>query len=226
MRRSKKAKDMDLVMAINQSSGRGQRENKWFSEPYKSLTISIYKNFKDSSISHPFLISAVISISIVKCLEKLKVPKVLIKWPNDILSCNKKIGGVLIENFFTKGKLVDSVIGIGLNINQDSFNNLNNASSLKMETGKNWKIQNILENLLIYVNEGFKDLINIDEKKLIDLYESKLWKFKKEANFHSKNLNFEAKIFKVNSNGELVLIINGDEMIFNNDEIKMLYEDI
>ena len=59
-----------------------------------------------------------------------------------------KIGGVLIENFFTKGKLVDSVIGIGLNINQDSFNNLNNATSLKIETGKNWKIQNILESLL------------------------------------------------------------------------------
>lgn len=226
MRRLNKAKDNDLVMAVNQSSGRGQRENKWFSESHKSLTISIYKNFKDSSIFHPFLISAVISLSIIRCLEKLKVPKVSIKWPNDILSYNKKIGGVLIENFFTKGKLVDSIIGIGLNINQDSFNNLNNATSLKIETGKNWKIQNILENLLIYVNEGFKDLINIDEKKLIDLYESKLWKFKKEANFHSKNLNFEAKIFKVNSNGELVLIINGNEMIFNNDEIKMLYEDI
>ena len=111
MRKSKKAKDMDLVWAINQTSGRGQRENKWFSESHKSLTISIYKNFKDSSIFYPFLISVIISISIVKCLEKLKVPNVLIKWPNDILSCNKKIGGLLIENFFQMGNWLIRLLG-------------------------------------------------------------------------------------------------------------------
>ena len=226
MRMSKKAKDMDLVWAESQSSGRGQRDNKWFSESHRSLTISIYKNFKNSSVFHPFLISAVISTSIVKCLEKFKVPNVLIKWPNDILSCNKKIGGVLIENFFTKGKLVDSIIGIGLNINQNSFNNINNASSLKIETGKNWKIHDILEELLVYIDKGFKDLKNIDEKKLIDLYETKLWKFRKKANFYSKNSNFEAKIIKVNSNGELVLKTKGNKIICNNQEIKMLYESI
>ena len=226
MRRSKKTKDMDLVWAIKQTSGRGQRENKWFSETHKSLTISIYKNFKESSIFYPFLISVVVSISIVKCLEKLNVPNVLIKWPNDILSCNKKIGGVLIENFFSNGKLVDSIIGIGLNINQESFKNLHNASSLKIETGENWDIQYILENLLVYINKGFKDLKDINEKKLIDLYQTKLWKFKKKAIFCSKNSNFEAKIFKVNLNGELILKVKGNEMTCNNREIKMLYENI
>ena len=215
---------MDLVWAIEQTSGRGQRENKWFSESHKSLTISIYKNFKESSIFYPFLISVVISISIIKCLEKLKVPNALIKWPNDILSCNKKIGGILIENFFSNGKLVDSIIGIGLNINQESFKNLHNASSLKIETGKNWDIQAILENLIVYINKGFKDLKNIDEKKLIDLYQTKLWKFKKNAVFYSKNSKFEAKIFKVNLNGQLILKVKGNEMTCDNREIKMLYE--
>lgn len=226
MRRSKKTKDMDLVWAIEQTSGRGQRENKWFSETHKSLTISIYKNFKESSIFYPFLISVVVSISIVKCLEKLKVPNALIKWPNDILSCNKKIGGILIENFFSNGKLIDSIIGIGLNINQESFKNLHNASSLKIETGKNWDIQAVFENLIAYINKGFKDLKNIDEKKLIDLYQIKLWKFKKKAIFYSKNSKFEAKIFKVNLNGELILKVKGNEMRCNNREIKMLYENI
>ena len=53
----------------------------------------------------------IISISIVKCLEKLNVPNVLIKWPNDILSCNKKIGGVLIENFFQMGNWLIRLLG-------------------------------------------------------------------------------------------------------------------
>tara|TARA_Y100000022_G_scaffold136106_1_gene118223 strand:+ start:1045 stop:1806 length:762 start_codon:yes stop_codon:yes gene_type:complete len=224
MRKSKKTNDMDLVWAIKQTSGKGQRENKWFSEYNKSLTFSIYKNFNDYSNFYPFLISVVISISIVKCLEELKVPNVSIKWPNDILSCNKKIGGILIENFFSNGKLVDSVIGIGLNINQKSFKNLPNASSLKIETGENWDIQYILENLLVYIKKGFKDLEDIDEKKLIDLYQTKLWKFKEKAIFNSKNSNFEAKIFKVNLNGELVLKIKGKEMTCDNREIKILYD--
>ena len=60
--------------------------------------------------------------------------------------------------------MVDSIIGIGLNINQESFKNLANASSLKIETGENWDIQYILENLLVYINKGFKDLKDIDEK--------------------------------------------------------------
>ena len=111
MRKSKKAKDMDLVWAINQTCGRGQRENKWISESNKNITISIYKNFKYLSIFHPFLISAMISISIVKCLDKLKVPRVFIKWPNDILSCDKKIGGVLIENFFQMGNWLIRLLG-------------------------------------------------------------------------------------------------------------------
>ena len=171
MRRSKKTKDMDLVWAIKQTSGRGQRENKWFSESHKSLTISIYKNFKDSSIFYPFLISVIISISIVKCLEKLNVPNVLIKWPNDILSCNKKIGGVLIENFFSNGKLVDSIIGIGLNINQESFKNLHNASSLKIETGENWDIQYILENLLVYIKTSFDSNIYVFYLQILIYYQ-------------------------------------------------------
>ena len=82
--------------------------------------------------------------------------------------------------------MVDSIIGIGLNINQESFKNLHNASSLKIETGENWDIQYILENLLVYINKGFKDLKDIDEKKLIDLYQTKLWKFKKKLFFIQK----------------------------------------
>ena len=223
MRKSKNVKDMDLVWAINQTSGRGQHENKWFSEPEKSLTISIYKNLKESFIFSPFLISVVTSLSIVESLENLKIPNVFIKWPNDILSCNKKIGGVLIENFFIKGKLFDSVIGIGLNINQDSFRNLNDASSLKIETGKYWKIKDILENLIIYLNKGLKKLEITDKNNLIDLYENKLWKFNQKASFNSKGSIFGAKIIGVNFNGELVLEVKGKKITFNNQKVKMLY---
>ena len=101
--RSKQLFDGDLVFTSNQTSGRGQRENIWQSETGGSLTFSIFRQFKNESPYSLFLISAVISLAVVSALEKFQIPQTSIKWPNDILSANKKIGGVLIENII-KGK--------------------------------------------------------------------------------------------------------------------------
>ena len=120
-----------MVWTINQTSGRGQRQNKWYSDFKDSLTFSIFRQFKDIEISNPFLISLIVSLGIYKALTELRIPNLNIKWPNDILSENKKIGGILIENFFTKGKLIASVIGVGLNLNQLSFQNIPNAKKKK-----------------------------------------------------------------------------------------------
>ena len=70
----------------------------------------------------------VMSLAIVKALERLNIPKLSIKWPNDILSANKKICGVLIENVIKQNQLESSIIGIGLNVNQNKFDNLPQAA--------------------------------------------------------------------------------------------------
>ena len=95
--------DGEIVWTENQTSGRGQRNKKWISEPFTSLTFSIYKQFNNLLIN-PFKLNAVVCLAIINALEKLSIPKLLIKWPNDILSENKKIGGILIENYFYKSK--------------------------------------------------------------------------------------------------------------------------
>ena len=74
-------------------------------------------------------------MAIINALEKISIPELSIKWPNDILSENKKIGGILIENFFKKSKINTSIIGIGLNLNQEKFEKVPKATSLKMVTG-------------------------------------------------------------------------------------------
>ena len=116
--KSGKVFDGELVWTENQTSGRGQRNKKWISEPFTCLTFSIYKQFNHLLIN-PFKLNAVVCLAIINALEKLSIPELLIKWPNDILSENKKIGGVLIENFFYKSKIKASIIGVGLNLNQD-----------------------------------------------------------------------------------------------------------
>ena len=129
------AKDGDLVWSKNQTSGRGQRENTWFSKPEESLTFSVFRQYKDKNTLNPFILSILVSLGIHEALSTIHLPNLKIKWPNDILSCNKKVGGILIENFFNKGELIASVIGIGLNLNQLSFNNLPNATSFRLVSG-------------------------------------------------------------------------------------------
>ena len=64
-----------------------------------------------------------------------------VKWPNDILSANKKIGGILIENTVKGKKINNSIIGIGLNVNQEKFpDSLKNVTSLKKITNKEFDL--------------------------------------------------------------------------------------
>ena len=70
-----------------------------------------------------------VSIILLEFFKKLKIPNLMIKWPNDILSADKKISGILIESTIKSNKMNDYIIGLGLNINQEKFNNLLNANS-------------------------------------------------------------------------------------------------
>ena len=70
-------------------------------------------------------------MGIIYALKKLSIPELLIKWPNDILSENKKIGGYINRKFFYKSKIKASIIGVGLNLNQEKFEKLPKATSLK-----------------------------------------------------------------------------------------------
>ena len=127
--------DGDLVWAKDQTAGRGQRGNSWISNPINSLTFSVYKAYENLTTQDAFAISVACSLAIIQALNSIRVPDLSIKWPNDILSANKKIGGILIENFFKKNRLSASIIGVGLNINHLFSNEIPHAGSLELATG-------------------------------------------------------------------------------------------
>ncbi len=101
-----------------------------------------------------FMLNILVSLSIVKALESFNIPKLSIKWPNDILSDEFKISGVLIENLIKQSQIEYSVIGIGLNVNQLKFEGLTKVSSLKniilLDLDKNELLTKIIEKLKIY----------------------------------------------------------------------------
>ena len=124
--------DIHVVYTFNQTKGRGQRGNSWNSEPEKNLAFSIAFFPNKFKVENHFTINIIFSLFILNTLKSLQIPDIKIKWPNDIMSGNKKICGILNELKIKGSKIQKIIIGFGLNINQENFENLPGASSLKL----------------------------------------------------------------------------------------------
>ena len=217
--------DGELVWTENQTSGRGQRNKKWISEPFTSLTFSIYKQFNHLLIN-PFKLNAVVCLAIINALEKLSIPELLIKWPNDILSENKKIGGILIENYFNKSKINASVIGVGINLNQEKFENLPKATSLKIITGEKW-VSKIILDALVPLLEEYLFMFDFQDSSILDQYQKKLWRRNKTVFFSMDGKLHKGKLKGVDQSG-MVILQDQKKMIskFNNSQISIQYDDL
>ena len=90
--------DYTVIVAKQQTNGRGQMGNKWESDSGLNLTFSVFKRIKGLTFSNQFYLSIVVALALYKTLKSFNVPRLYVKWPNDILSANKKIAGILIEN--------------------------------------------------------------------------------------------------------------------------------
>ena len=116
----------------------------------------------------------------LKTIRKFNNEKCLIKWPNDILSVNKKISGILIENSLSLKRINYSIIGVGINVNQVLFKKLPNATSLKKISNSNIIIQEVL-NELIYNYKFFLSKINesdyINEEYNKNIFGKDGWNF-------------------------------------------------
>ena len=219
--------DFTVATTKQQLSGKGQMGSEWVSEDNKNLTFSVFKRFERFSIDNQFCISMIVSLSIHEVLSALRLSDINIKWPNDILSCDKKIGGVLIENKLKDKQIESSIIGIGLNVNQTVFKNLNQASSLYVNYKKKFDKDNLLKQIVDRLEVNFKkydftisDSINHlhgnYEKLLFNLNQLKPYSLYDGTIFHGV-------VKGVTKTGKLKLETNGLIKTFDLKEIKFLY---
>lgn len=214
----KKHKNCDKIVigAYSQYSGRGQRDNKWESQDYKNLTISIL--FKPSFVEamSQFRISEIISLGVFDYLS-VRTKDVKIKWPNDIYINDKKIAGILIEHLIMGPSIASSICGLGLNINQEIFkSDAPNPVSLKQITGEEYDIDNVLEDLLACIDRRYKMLEEGGAILLRRDYHSALYRRNEYHMFKNESKTFEAKIVGVNEIGQLVLEDKTGESTFYN----------
>ncbi|KAB1154628.1 biotin--[acetyl-CoA-carboxylase] ligase [Tenacibaculum aiptasiae] len=197
--------DFTVVVAKSQTSGRGQMNAKWEVKSGKNLTFSVFCEFRDLQIINQKSLSYSVVLSIFEVLNRLKLPKLSVKWPNDIMSGNKKIAGVLIENVLKGKQISSSIIGIGINVNQDSFPiNLPNASSLKKILNKEFNLDLLLNEIILSLQEKIEILKKKEYSFLEKEYLKVLYKKNVPSMFKDKqNILFMGKIIGVSSIGKL-----------------------
>ncbi len=214
------------VRAIEQTQGRGQRGAIWKSEAGKNLTFSILYPHQKLTISRHFLLSAQIALSILKYLNKLNIPKLSVKWPNDILSANKKVGGILIENILNKDGITASVIGVGLNVNQLGFDEFPNAGSLRSVSSKEFDLEELLIELTNTIEVDLRQLPKKSKEELLDEYVENMFRLNLVSAFEipefSKKVN--GIIRGVSDDGKLQVELENNQLReFDLKEIKLLY---
>ena len=201
-----------VVTTNNQTKGRGQQDNKWISKPFKNLTFSVFIQFNNLAIHQKKYLNFAISLAIFEVLFDENLPTTYIKWPNDILSANKKICGILIENSIKGSKIKSSVVGIGLNVNQIDFPKaLKNVTSLKIETKKEYNLDTLLHKIIIKIEEKIA-LINLKQFDILEQnYLKYLFKINTTAMFKdSSGVLFMGIIVGVSNNGKLQVKLEND----------------
>ena len=211
-----------VVYAKSQSNGKGQRGGSWTAEALSSLTFSLLLKPSFLPISKAYDLSICIALAIHDCLNELR-PGFSIKWPNDIYFEDKKVAGILIENQLNKSSYQNAVVGIGLNVNQNSFVNLPNAISLKQILGLQFPVEKVLERLCETIEARYLQLRAGNYEKLKETYLNSMYRYNEGHRFRTQNKEFFATIKDVLRSGRLVLELqNGEIRDFDIKEIEFL----
>ena len=195
----------------------------WSSEPNKNVCMSFIFKELEINVTKNFKLNIIVSLLLVKVLKNLGLKELSVKWPNDILSDGKKLCGILIESSIKRTEITQSIIGIGLNVNQSYFGDLINATSI-INLIKNHSDLDEISSKIISEFENFRNYLNnSDFNKFKRDYLELLYGYKVEKKFRISGNVLKGEIIDVNSSGLLIVKIDEKKLEFKNQEIELIY---
>ena len=212
------------IRADFQTHGKGQHGNVWMAEERKNLLFTTIIDTKGFQLTNQFLLNTFACLSVAEYLmHELDMRNVYIKWPNDIYADKKKIAGILIENIIRGSQWTNAIIGVGLNINQTHFADMYLATSLALESGKQFKINFVLKHLIKFLNNNFKKF-QTDPKALLTMYNAMLYKINEKVMFRRGHEVYSGIMAGVEENGQVLIQVDGKLKPFNHKEIELILE--
>lgn len=208
-----------------QTSGRGQRGNSWESEAAENLLFSILAHPLNLPANRQFVISEVVSLSLVYSLNRLH-EGFRVKWPNDIYYGQSKVAGVLIENKLEKSLVQQTVAGVGLNVNQTIFrSDAPNPVSLHQILGHKVNREALLSRILEHFDSLWGLLESGREEELKERYFHNLFRSEGYHSYRSAEGIFEAAILGIEPDGHIVLAgRDGREHCFAFKEVRYVLD--
>ncbi len=212
------------VMAFEQTKGRGQMGSEWVSEPGKNLTVSVLVKDVPVEMVSIYDFNVAVALAGVALLQWNGIEKVNVKWPNDIMAEQKKVGGILIENSLKSDGTFTAVVGFGLNLNQTDFELLPQANSLTNITHKVYDVEAMAKD---FIKSLKLHLILFPERaeEAWARYDELLFKRGKPAAFElADGTRFMGMIQTVTRDGKLAVLLNDDSVVYYDlKEVKLLY---
>lgn len=206
------------LYTFHQINGKGQYGSKWITKKNQNLAYSFLIQ-KDKITTPPFLLNFHTAIVVRDFIANLTKKNVLVKWPNDIIINRKKVSGILIEQVKIQQEF-HYIIGIGINILQEKFDNLSKAGSIYTQTLQKFALTDFAEEFHSYFSE------NITKSKgdILDQYNNVLFAKNQVALFSRNGIRQNGIIQYVDAEGFIWIDLEKDGVQkFFHKEIEMLY---
>ena len=203
-----------VVSANEQTAGKGMGSNRWESAKGLNLTFSVAFDMSWLPATEQFLLSQLVPLGMLEVLDSyLPSEKLKIKWPNDIYYDGRKLGGILINSTIKGNHLGNSIIGIGLNVNQIQFKDWpTHPISMKMITGKEYPMEPLLKEMVSHVwkliddvrstSMGFPEL----RSTINNRYYARLFRYREWADFEVGDKRLNLFMIGIDQFGRLQLI--------------------
>jgi len=211
-----------VIIADNQTKGKGQTGNTWQSQDELNLTFSMVYYPTFLKLDQLFALNMITSLAVRDSLKHLPLLNLHVKWPNDILINHQKVAGILIRNSLAGKNLASSIIGIGLNVNQTIFpKEIPNATSLHLATGQTIDKAEILNRIIQNFEESYIALQAGQYSKIKEKYLEQLYlKGQKNIFFRKDGSSFQGRIVDIQDTGHLLVDIQGKIEAFDFQTIR------
>lgn len=209
------------VITDEQTAGRGQRGNTWEAAPGENLTLSVVLQPTFLAATNQFVLSQAVALAVHDWAGALlgSDPALKLKWPNDLYFKDQKLGGILIENTLGGAKIQHSIVGMGLNVNQQLFG-VATATSLARLTGRRYQLPVVAARLLECLERRYLQLRAGQVSALRQAYLRVLYRYQETHPFEVAGRVVPGQIMGVHDDGRLVVELNGELRRFGMQEIR------
>lgn len=196
----------DILWAERQTAGRGQRGHTWTSPEGVNLTFTLVLEPVFLPVGAQFALSQVAALALTDTFARYGIDT-RIKWTNDIYAGDRKLVGMLIEHTLSEGRLARTIVGIGINVNQQEFDpSLPNPVSMAQAAGRIFDRSEVLETFRRCCAARYAQLERGEQEAIGLDYRRRMYRLGVRAPFRMPDGSpFEATIEGVRPTGELLL---------------------